>query len=142
MQKKPHQETQGLGNGEVHVLRTHGAYHDNPRESPSGRDRSHPLGAKLFGNILLFNQHLNMKCSFSSNPCDDFTATPPASQFNAETDSFSRQRLPKICDFIEQSFSAAFLLTTQSCLWVRAAPLPALLPFLLQTGSNSYKIMN
>lgn len=97
---------------------------------------------KLLGNILLFNQHLNTKCSFPSNPRDDFTATPPATQFNAETDSFSRQRLPKICDFIEQSFSAAFLLTAQSCLWVQAAPLPALLPFLLQRGSNNYKIMN
>lgn len=118
MQQKAHQETQGLGDGEVPVLRTHWEYHDNPRESLSSRDRSHPLGAKLFGNILLFNQHLNTKCSFPSNPCDDFTATPPATQFNAETGSFSRQRLPKICDFTEQSFSAAFLLTAQGCLWV------------------------
>lgn len=59
---------------------------------------------------------------------------PPS--FKAKTNFFRRERLPKICDLIEQSFSACFLLTAGRCIWMRAAPVPAQLLFLLQRSNN------
>lgn len=44
-------------------------------------DESRPFGAKLLGNILLFNQHLNKKCSFPLDAWDDFIAAQRATQF-------------------------------------------------------------